>query len=140
MKLADLKNQEPPDSLVKLDPRDYEILWHSGFWDGPTSDMLRYEGNERWFNMIQENEASDAGQWYRRFAVVRLTPEQLDREHKVREDFARYVGMHSDYVQGRRSLQGCQPKDQHHRFYDEHLEYCRSRNFENSEVIAWFQR
>jgi hypothetical protein len=140
MTLADLRDKGPPDSLRKLGAGDFALLWHSDFWDGPISGMLEYNGKEHWFEMIQENESTDAKQWYRRYAVVRLAADQLDRECKVHQDFQRHVGTHCDYVQDRRNLQGLHPQEQWHLFYDEHSEYCCSRRFEQAEVVAWFER
>jgi hypothetical protein len=140
MTLADARNKTPPKSLSKLSPDEYSLLWHCGFWDGPTDGMLLYRGEEFWFEMIQENETVEEGQWYRRYAVVRLTPEQLEREHEVHEAFRRYVGTHCDYTAAQQGEQGLRPKEQWHHFYDEHLDYCRSQRFEECEVTGWFER
>ncbi len=140
MTLADARNKTPPESLLKLSLDHYSLLWCCGFWDGPTSGMLLYHGEEFWFEMIQENEAVEEDQWYRRYAVVRLTPEQLEREHKVHEDFRRYVGTHFDYAAPQQGLQGLRPREQWHHFYEKHLDYCRSQRFEQCEVIGWFER
>lgn len=139
MTLAELRAKGPPKSLPKLGTGDFTLLWHSGFWDGPISGMLSYDGREHWFEMIQENDIVEEGRWYRRFAVVTLTRDQIDREHKVHEDFRQHVGTHCDYAHDSQGLQGVRPKEQWHLFYDEHLEYCRSQRFEQAEVVAWFE-
>jgi hypothetical protein len=121
MTLAHARNETPPESLPKLRSEEYSLLWHCGFWDGPTSGMLSYRGKEFGFEMIQENETVAEGIWYRRFAVVRVAPEQLEREHKVHEDFRRYVGTHCDYAAAPQGEQALRAKDQWQRFHEQNL-------------------
>ena len=139
MNLSELAKSKTPGDLRQLAPNDYSLFWHSGFWDGPISGMLKHTEKEYWFEMFQENENPAPGQWYRRYAVVALTDEQLAKEHEVHEDFRRFVGTHSDYGKSDGKKESLKPKDQWHLFYDKHLEYCRSNRFGECEVIAWFE-
>jgi hypothetical protein len=134
MKLRDLRTGPPDKSLPQLSAGEYAILFISDFWDGPKSGLLKHQGSEYWFEVVAENEDEDwsEGQWYRRFAVVHLTSEQLEREHLVHRDFQLHVGSHWEGGEIR-------PKSEWHRFYDLHLDYCRSRPFEDNEVVAWFE-
>lgn len=140
MILADLRDKVPPNSLPRLEEGAYQMLWYSGFWDGPISGMLSFQGQDHWFEMVQENEVFARDQWYRRYVVLKLTPEQLTKERQVHADFRRYVGKHTDYVSDRQTPEESQSKDQAHLFYEEHGEYCRSQPFEQAEAIAWFER
>ena len=134
--LSQIRDKEPPPSLPKLCAKDYSLLWESDYWDGPLCGILSHGRHERWFEVIQENQdAGPAGRWFRRYAVVVLTPEQLAREHEIFADLNRYVrkdepGIKSDEHR---------PRDQWQFFYDKHLAYCRSRNFDDCEVLAWFE-
>ena len=137
MKLRELESRDPPDDLPFLREGDYSLLWISDFWDGPISGMLLHAGREQWFEMFRENDDDDSlDQWYRRYAVVALTAEQMAKEHEVHEDFRRYVGTYWDVG----SPGVYRPEEEHHLFYDKHLEYCRTRRFDENEVIAWFER
>ena len=137
MRFRDLNTCEPPANLPRLVEGEYTFLWYSGIWDGPTSGMLLYMGNESWFEMFQENEDDKSlDKWYRRFAVLVLTSEQLAREREVHEDFLRHVATHMDPGRPR----SIRPKEEHHLFYDKHLDYCQHRNFDENEALAWFER
>lgn len=93
--------------------------------------MCSYQDTEYWFVTFQENQGDDTqGQWFRRYAVLALTVEQLAKEHQVHQDFQTYVG---DAATSRR------PQDQWHVFYDKHLEFVRSARFDENEVVAWFE-
>ena len=134
MRLSELRDKTPPDSLPKLSDADFKLLWHCGFWDGPLSGMLLYAGKEYWFELIQENPQEPPIDWCQRFAVVALSPAELAKEHEVHDDFRKYVGTHSDYPRGE-----VLPQETHHLFYNRHLEYCRQNNHENSPVVGWFE-
>lgn len=136
MKLQQLRNIPPPLDLKKLTKDDYELLWISDYYDAPISGMLRTSKLLYWFEMTQENDRVIKGEWFRRYAVVELSNEQLEKEKEVHKDFQKYVGTHWDcvqlddvpkFIEGNAQL-----------FYDKHLEYCKTRQFENNEVTAWF--
>jgi hypothetical protein len=115
------------------------LLWHSDFWDGPRSGMLELNGARCWFQVIAENEDQDLRGWYRRFAVVRLTPEQLAKECRWHELFRERVGWHTDYVKdlpGR--YEGLRPREQWQAFYVPY-EKRAPLNLSSCEVIAWFE-
>jgi hypothetical protein len=136
MKLSEAKSRASVGDAPKLAPGEFALLWHSGFWDGPTSGMLRFRDTECAFEMISENENPEE-KWYRRFAVVSLSEAQLAREMEVHEEFRRHVGTHCDYDEKQKEIR---PQSQHHLFYDKHLTYCQSSPFEECEVIAWFEQ
>ena len=101
--------------------------------------MLKIEGEECWFEQIDENE--ECNSWYRRYAILRLSNEQLAREKEVHADFQRYVGTHWDCGQGlSREAKAVLPEASHHLFYDKHLAYCRIPRFENCAVVAWLEK
>jgi hypothetical protein len=137
MKFFQLRDIDPPSSLPKLTRDAYELLWISDFWDAPISGMLRITNSLHWFEMTQQNEKCAEREWFRRYAVLKLTSQEIEKETLVHADFQRYVGAHWDYVKLDEPPQFIE--GQSNKFYDKHLMYCRSRRFENNEIIYWFE-
>jgi hypothetical protein len=132
-----------PDGYL-LAPRiggaEVRLLWHADFWDGPRSGMLAYRGEECWFQVVAESE-DDAAPWYRRFAVLRLTPEQHAEECRWHELFRSKVGVHTDYEpRGPRPAGGfLWPREGWHEFYDPYRRRTKP-DFSGNEVLGWFER
>lgn len=138
MTLEELRDKKPPSELLQLSSKDYQKIWISDYWDGPISGMLLFEERYCWFERIQEKEEEeDWTDWYRRFAVLNLSPEQLQKELDVHRDFQQYVGTRWDCLPMPDVPQLIEGQQQV--FYDKHLAYCQSRPFEQNEVIAWFE-
>lgn len=115
---------------------DVRLLWHDGYWDGPMSGLLVFQGEECWFEMVAESETET---WYRRFAIVRLSPEQLAEERRWHELFQRFVGTHTDYSESGRGEAGTvHPREWHRGFYDQY-EHRTPRDFSHNPVLAWFE-
>tara|TARA_Y100001934_G_C12208985_1_gene705073 strand:+ start:68 stop:484 length:417 start_codon:yes stop_codon:yes gene_type:complete len=137
VKLKELRNNDPSLDLTKVDFGETENIWVSDYWDGAISGMIEYQNELYWFEMTQENEEWKEGEWYRRFAILALSKEQLEKEFKVHEDFQRFVGTHYDGKQLRRPPKLEEGKMSE--FYDKHSEYVKSRPFEDNEVIGWME-
>lgn len=117
---------------------DVKLLWHCDFWDGPISGMLLYRTDMCWYAMIVENE-NDNGSWYRRFAVIRLTAEQLADEQYWHDLFRQHVGTHTDYGDDeRRTLGAVLPKTGWHNFYDKYDERPK-RDYSTMPILGWFE-
>ena len=86
---------------------------------------------------FHENENSEERKWYRRFAIVKLSNDQIEKEFEVHEDFQRFVGTHFDGKQIR--TPPTFEKGKMKIFYDKHSEYIKSRHFEDNEVIGWME-
>ncbi len=99
--------------------------------------MVEYQNELCWLEMIQENEKWKKGEWYRRFALLKLSKEQIEKEMEVHEDFQRFVGTHSDGKQLK--TPPAFEKGRMDEFYDKHSEYVKSRPFEENEVIGWME-
>jgi hypothetical protein len=138
MKLMELKSGTSLNVLPKLSDQDYQFLWIGDYWDGPISGMLQSKRDEYYFNVIDDN-PSQGDSWYRRYAVIKLLGEQLEREKEIHADFQRYVGTHYDYVLPEEDRQ-VRPSELHHLFYDKHHENIHNRNFDDCEVVGWFDR
>ena len=137
MKLKDLRNNDPSLDLAKVDFGETENIWVSDYWDGAISGMIEYQNELYWFEMTQENEEWKEGEWYRRFAILTLSKEQLEKELEVHEDFQRFVGTHYDGKQLKTPPKLEEGKM--NEFYDKHSEYVKSRRFEDNEVIGWME-
>lgn len=101
-----------------------QIMWHGGFYDGPLSGTIWYEGEmcyfrnfeeyeptpedmERWEKSIEEDDDEDDfdfHRWYRKHAIYRLSDDDKIRLVTLHALFQSHVGLHTDYwpVNGRR--------------------------------------
>jgi antitoxin (DNA-binding transcriptional repressor) of toxin-antitoxin stability system len=119
-----------PDGYIAVPqiPGDQvQILWHVDFWDGPRSGVLLYRDERYWFEVVAEND-SDGGDWYRRFAVVRLTAQELAEEQRWEQLFREKVGYNPEL----------QPRERWHEFYNPY----KSRtplDLSRNEVLGWFE-
>lgn len=135
MKLKDLRDNDPSKDLPKIDFNKLENIWVSDYWDGAISGMIEYQNELYWFEMTQENKNWKEGEWYRRFAILKLSKEQLRKEFEVHEDFQRFVGTHWDGKQ----LKSPPPFEEGRsdEYYNKHSDYISSRRFEENIVIGW---
>lgn len=91
-----------------------------------------------WYEMIVENEADDP-EWYRRFAVIRLTPEQIADEQYWHDLFRQHVGLHTDYgVDERRNHGAVLPQTGWNQFYDRYKERPK-QDYSTNPVLGWFE-
>ena len=137
LKLKDRRGNNPNPELTKVEFSATEKIWVSDYWDGAINGMLEYQNELYWFEMTQENEEWKEGQWYRRFTILRLSKEQLEKELEVHEDFQRYVGTYYDCKQLK-----IPPKFEEgkmNELFDKHSAYCKSRPFEDNEAIGWME-
>lgn len=97
-----------------------QMLWHSGYWDGPLSGYVEVDGEKaHWVKCVADyiNERpgeADAScsedcpeypgagkccmkEWDRVFLVYKLTPEQDTIERANHALFRKHVGTHTDY-------------------------------------------
>jgi hypothetical protein len=138
MMLADIAGPDDCLRAPRIDYANLRLLWHDDYWDGPRSGMLLYHGEECWFEVVAESE-DDAAVWYRRFAVLRLSPEQHAEESRWHELFRRCVGHHTDYDQsGQLPVGALQPRERWAEFYDAYRQRV-PPDFSGCEVIGWFE-
>lgn len=135
MKLKELRNTRPPKTLKKYKKEEYQVIWIRDYWDAPITGMLSIDEQYFWFELIKENWTQD--DWFRRYAIVQLSDEQLEKEWQVHEDFQRYVGIHWD-VQFTKPAPAFE-ENQQDVFYETHLAYINTERFEDNEVIGWFE-
>lgn len=106
LKYADYKdNYQHLPKIEKI-----KLLYHLGYWDGPLSGICEIDGEKLYFKCVEEwidnnrypTEAEDPENefeppWWRRFLIVRLTEQQLERIESRHKKFQRMVGLHTDY-------------------------------------------
>ncbi len=74
---------------------DLEMLWHSGYYDGPLSGMARYKGEMVWFDCAEYGDWGESS--VRTYTLYRLNEDVKDeiiRRHKL---FDEMVGKHSNH-------------------------------------------
>ena len=76
----------------------FRILWHSGYWDGPTSGMCMFNDKKCWF------ETEELGGWLdedtcepRLYKILEISDEQIRDLEERHHRFRKYVGSHTDY-------------------------------------------
>jgi hypothetical protein len=137
--LADITGLDDLLTAPHIDRAEVQVLWHADYWDGPRSGMLLYRGEECWFEVVAESE-DDAAGWHRRFAILRLSPEQHAEELQWHELFREKVGGHTDYdAQGQRPVGALKPRERWHEFYDAYQQRT-PPDFSGNEVLGWFER
>lgn len=52
-----VKNGDNYLQLPKIDAREIKMLWFSDYWDGPLKGILRYQGKEYLYHMVDHNVA-----------------------------------------------------------------------------------
>ena len=138
--LADISGPDDYLRAPRFDRADVQLLWHVDFWDGPRSGMLAYRGEECWFQVVAES-GDDAADWYRRFVVLRLSPEQRAEERQWHELFRAKVGVHSGNEEpGQRPPVGfLWPRERWREFYDPYRQRT-PPDFSANVVLGWFER
>lgn len=133
------KNISLLNTLPQLTDKDYQLMWISGFWDAPLSGMLQWQNQYCWFHMVAENDDWNENTWYRKYAVIALTIDQIKKEFQVHHDFQRYVGTHWD----RSSIENTPAfiPGKSHLFYEKHNHHIQHlQNFDKNTVVAWLER
>jgi hypothetical protein len=118
------------------------FLWHNNWWDGPLAGMCEYKDQMYWYALHHENYGKNAKYW-RRYVVVKLTPEQLAEELKWHKLFIEKVGDHFDCDErGHRKRSELKPYHRHHEFYDEFdkiKDTLRGYEEKPEMAIGWFE-
>ena len=129
--------------VAKIDRKDVRLLWHSGYYDGPYNGLLVYREQKLWFEMLDESVGHPGDPqypgWYRRYAILRLTREQLEIEEKWHELFREKVGAHTDYDEnGSRPIGQVMPREMWNEFYEPAVKRT-PEDFSSCEVVGWYE-
>jgi hypothetical protein len=145
MTLQDITSGCDYRDLPRIASEAVTLLWHDDFWDGPLSGLLLWQGERCWFQMREEYEPPEGAEtapwpWYRRYLVIRLTPDQLREEEYWHDLFRKCIGTHTDYrSDGQREVGAVHPKEQHAEFYDPYSKRV-PMDLTQNEVVGWFER
>lgn len=112
-----------------------EMLWHSGYYDGPLSGMALLDGEkmvwfhcDKWGGYDDEDLTNDFG--HRTFGLYELTEEEMAAEIIQHEHFRQHVGHHTDYGDARGEFRASKADmDKYYEMYKpgERPEYHKSR-------------
>lgn len=139
-KLSELSEKNAYVGVPKIDPTYLTLLWHSDFFDGAINGVLKYDGGKYWFEMFSESDDENLEGYYRRFFVIELSEDQLQKEEKWHQLFREKVGGHTDYGANQRTNRSrIKPQELWKEFYD--LYKLRTpRDLSENQVIGWFER
>jgi len=137
MRFAD--TTRPNETQIPQIPRDrIRLRWASGYWDGPMDGLAEVDGEIVWYTFAEESE--DNHDWFRRYWLVRLTPEQLAQELRRHEDFQLFVGRHFDYDENWQRHGHPNPQSMWKGFYDKYSQDQRDPGLlSENQVIGWFE-
>ncbi len=110
-----------------------EVIYHSDFWDGIISGIVRIKSKLFWMEMLEENEHDT--DWDRKFAIVILNENQLEKELAVHRDFQRFVGVNCDHVFLKLPPELLTGKKDF--LYVKHKKYIKDKGFENNQILGW---
>jgi len=85
----------PADVIYeKVDKNDEaQMLWHSGYYDGPLSGIARYKGKIVWFDCVDEDYLFRT----RQYNLHELSQKQIDDEIYRHNRWRKQGGRHCDY-------------------------------------------
>lgn len=123
-------------------------LYYSGFYDGPLSGRVavateqvwasRFEECQHWDDS-EENENDRVCGWYRRYRLIRLTPEADAEEARRHALFREMVGDHWEIREdGSRARFDPSLKPDWHGYYDLAKEWPTWEPL--GELVGWFER
>ncbi len=121
--------------LPRIERADVKLLWADGYWDGPLSGVLLYQGREYWFQMILDL-VDDEFVDYRKYAIVELTDDQLGEEEYWHNLFREMVADYSD--ENGHLGTGVKPQETWDTYYEARAE-AKPREYSTNPVIGWFQ-
>lgn len=110
---------------------EWRWLWHSGYYDGPLTGMVLYQGEELWAEVAEEchhlveapeddenNDFVSTCGFYRRYRATRLTAEAYAETVRRHGLFRQMVGPHCDYDENGRRTRRFESPPGWHDFYD----------------------
>jgi len=123
--------------------KDFEVLWHSNYWDGMLSGVVRMDAREYWIECVLDGvvglspEPEEGYLNGRNFAIVQLDDDQIKELYFRHKDFQESVGKHTDYTGGQRTI-GAHCKDSEG--YYKRAKERPPLDFSGNEVVAWWGR
>lgn len=107
----------------KDDTPPITMLWYSDYYDGPLSGLAEFKDEKVWFHCV---EMEDPLFHMRKFALYKLTKDELAYEEKWHAIFNKLVGYHCDY--------GVDDSEKPQTTLEQHDEYFRLHEAEQTET------
>lgn len=115
-------------TLPKIPLEEITPLWYDDYYDGHLSGKCLYKGTMHHYLIVamghfvwdvekkqKDKEKSDP--WWRRFLLIPMSPEEIQRATELQELFRKHVGTQCDYDE---SLpHSCQPQEEWSKYYDD---------------------
>lgn len=134
--MVTLKDLRILTSIPQVPADKVRWLWHCGYWDGPLSGVVIYNGEKMWVDTFDHVFVPPESEM-RRMAIVRLTPEEWELEEKDHERFEKYVGRHTSYGEdGKRNVGALHPRENWDEYYSQAVV---KPNYQDHEVVGWFE-
>lgn len=136
VRLRDVK-PEHADYLPRLPAR---MLWETDRWDGPMAGVAEHNGERLFFTFADARDARDEDvppPHYRRFWLVRMTPEQRAFKERWHARFQAEVGTHCDYEPLNGHTPGTCHRRESERFYRDR-KVAADPDFRDNEVVGFF--
>jgi len=128
--------------LKQLHDPHHCFLYSVAHLDGPASGVLTFENNKCWFHSVCYDASLLGEHSWRLYAIVELTPEQIELEDHVNKLQQEIVG---DYCTYRDGVKGriYNGQESFSRWCELTHQYSELRskihhNYNNNEVIGWF--
>ncbi len=88
--------------------------------------------------MIEESEDESLNEWYRRYAILALTKEEINCEEYWHSEFCKYVGDHFDCKANstRVKTEATMPQSEWDKFYVPYKEKYK-QDYTGNEVLGW---
>lgn len=115
---------------------DLEMLWHSGYWDGPLNGMALYNGQYVWFD-CHSDEYEEPYYGMRVYRLYELSKKELKDEFDHHSKFREYVGHHSDYGANYAPYEG-KSEQELDKFYKDPKMKRPSKDFKKNKVLGEF--
>jgi hypothetical protein len=133
---------------MSVDDTKIELLYHSGYWDGPLSGVCLYQGERLWFNDVHDYHSKTEDDKYldmRIYALHRLTVEEWKQEDYWHDLFEKNVGTHTSYKNGKRNYGEVHSSETHKLFYGPSKKAWedgtrKSKDLNESNPVGYFDR
>lgn len=124
-------------TLPKLSRGEVQPLWVHDFYDGPLSGMARFQGDLAWYVLAEEEQEPYSEGWYRRYWLIRLSPEQATEEMKWHDLFRTHVSTYGD-AEIPEDERGVRPQSEWSQYYEPYRQRA-PVVFDENEVLGWFE-
>lgn len=133
------------EDVPEIPKAEITLAWSNDYWDGPMSGACLYQGalhlfeyagsNPDW-DAYNDDEGNEKPTWFRRYWVLKITPEVEIEERTRHALFCKHVNTRFDYI----TPDLPKPTGEQHLFYDVYPPRRPRKPPEGAEIIGWFRR